>query len=472
MKLPVQLQLILGHILLSGGRPYIVGGAVRDHLLGKEPKDFDVEVFDMEFEDLKKSLEQFGTTEEVGHCYAILKLFTNGHEFDFSVPRTEVSTGPGSSDFEVQRNPYASIQEAAIRRDFTVNALYYEVSSGSIFDCFTGLEDLKNGILRPVNEKTFCEDPARVLRAFRFISQLNFDSTEGLDALSDTLTDNADYIPKERFWREWYSWATKCVKPSRGLQFLNTSNWDCISRHHDLWMLHNVKQAPQYHPEGDVWTHTLHVCDEMALICEREGVTGDDKAMLMFAALCHDFGKPFTTFYDITKGRYCANGQEEAGVEPTREFLTEIGAPKAFIEKVLRLVGNHLAFTNFGLPGAGASAARRLAKRIAPASIQELTYLIEADVNGRPPLPKGLPEAAKRMVALAEEAQVILKPCEDILMGRHLIEMGLKPGKVFGALLSYAREAQEEGKFSDLQGAKSWLEAFFPTTIEIHTRKN
>lgn len=451
MQIPSDLMVICEKIREWGGRPYIVGGAVRDSLLNIEPKDYDVEVFGLCEKALLDCLSPFGTVDTVGASYQVIKVRSQTGEYDFSVPRRERKTGPKHTDFETEADPDLSLFEAAQRRDFTINAMYYDPINRVLRDPTNGQIRLYWRTLGVVSRR-FSEDPLRVLRAFRFVSQLDFTPSPQLIDYSQVLKYEYRHLPKERVWGEWYRWATKSIKPSRGLMFLKNCDW--LGHYSTLAALDKTPQHPEHHPEGNVWIHTLYGVDWMATKCVAEGITGLDRAVLMFAILCHDFGKATTTTFNAEKGHYVSYGHEEAGVEPTREFLESIGAPKALIERVLPLVANHLAHISFtGPSAAGKPAVRRLARRLTQATITELALVIEADHSARPPKPQGQPEGLVRLLELAAETAVTQEGPKPILLGRHLLELGVKPGKHMGELLREMFEAQLDGVFDDLESA-------------------
>ncbi|MFM9960447.1 MAG: HD domain-containing protein [Planctomycetaceae bacterium] len=248
-------------------------------------------------------------------------------------------------------------------------------------------------------------------------------------------------VSVERVWGEWHKWATRSTLPSRGLQALAES--DCLDLYPELAALPGVPQDPQWHPEGDVWVHTRHVCDAASRIADRDALEDDERAILLFAALCHDLGKATTTeFFD---GHWRAHGHCDAGVPLARTFLTRIGCPEAIIEVIEPLVAEHLVHAQRDM---SARTVRRLAERLGKATIAQLVRLIEADMNGRPPLPGGLPPAVQTLVELAEGMNVDRSRPKPLILGRHLIALGHRPDVWFGEVLKQCFEAQLDGVFS------------------------
>ncbi len=172
-RLPQPLIPIIHLLEAQGAAVYLVGGCVRDHLLGKKPTDFDLEVYHMSLEKLHQTLRQFGKCDVVGKQFGIIKLF-NLREVDFALPRIETKNGLGHRDFTVEVNPDLEIKEACRRRDFTMNAILYRVVTNEFIDPYGGIEDIKNKVIRIVDQNTFIEDPLRVYRLVQFVSRLDF----------------------------------------------------------------------------------------------------------------------------------------------------------------------------------------------------------------------------------------------------------------------------------------------------------
>lgn len=441
---------ILEAIVKAGGNPLYVGGFVRDTLLGLEPKDFDVEVYGLSPTKLESVLGTFGSVNAVGKSFGILKLrLKDGTEFDFSMPRRENKQGQGHKGFMVEVDPNMSVEEAASRRDFTINSMAMDTNA-NLFDEFDGVADLRDRILRPTS-CAFNEDPLRILRGMQFAGRFNMTAHRSLKMIGWELKGEYHTLAKERVWGEWEKWALKSTVPSAGLKFLEHCNW--IQLYPELDVLRGVPQDPDWHPEGDAWIHTLHVVDAMARIVHRENIKGEDRLVLMFAALVHDLGKASTT--EFKDGRWRAHGHCEAGVDIAAKFLQSIGCLQRIIDRVKPLVAEHLSHV---MESHTKRTVRRLANRLYPATVQELAYVIEADMGGRPPLPGGLPESAKQMLEIATDVKVEHDKPQPILMGRHLIERRYTPGPAMGQELKAAFQAQLDGKFETLEGALQWVE--------------
>jgi len=443
---------IIRAIVASGGEPFEVGGCVRDRLLGTPGKDIDIEVFRLDAGQLAAILEPFGRVDTVGVSFGVIKLKTHeGIEFDFTLPRRENKTGSGHRGFTVEVDHTMTIADAAARRDFTINAIYRCLLRDQISDPHGGADDLRAGVLRATS-RHFAEDPLRVLRGMQFAARFQLTVEAGTAQMCSSLRSEASTLAVERIWSEWHKWATRGVHPSAGLQFLQQADW--LSLYPELAALVEVPQDPAWHPEGDVWIHTLLVCDMAAEIARREELDAEERTILMFAALCHDLGKATTT--EFKDGRWRAHGHPEAGVPLTRTFLERIGCPKHIIEVVEPLVAEHLVHAAETMT---ARTARRLARRLGKATIQQLLWLIEADLRGRPPLPGDLPASVLKLRELATSENIVTSQVQPLIQGRHMIAQGYEPGNWFGPILKNCYEAQLDGVFEDEASGIAWLVA-------------
>lgn len=439
---------IFESIVAAGGRPHLVGGAVRDLLRGEPLKDVDIEVYGLPIDRLLELLREYGRVDAVGRSFGVLKLrLPDGQQFDVALPRRESKIGAGHRGFLAAPDPTMTPREAAARRDFTWNALAL-THTGELLDFFGGVADLEAGIVRHTSE-AFAEDPLRVLRAMQLAARLDMRLAPETAALGRALLPEATTLAQARIWAEWQKWALKSVNPAAGLQVLLETGW--ITLYPELAALIDCPQDPQWHPEGPAFVHTLHVCNAAAAIAIREQLGEQQRVVLLFAALCHDLGKPATTHRDAD-GRIRSPGHARAGIAPSEALLRRIGCPRAILDRVLRLVDEHMA--HYGMD-VSARAVRRLAVRLAPATLAEWRDLLEADASGRPPLPAADPGAP--FLALAEQLGAAHGQPAPILQGRHLLEAGAVPGPQLGALLRRAYQAQLDGAFTTPEEALEWL---------------
>ena len=449
VELPKKITKLAEIVKQNGGRAMLVGGCVRDGLMGIEPKDFDLEIYGVEPRQLREILDGFGKVDAVGEAFTVYKI---GHDLDVALPRRERKIGRGHKGFVVEGDPQMSFEEAAKRRDFTINAILKDVLTGEIIDVYGGQTDIENKVLRVVSKETFAEDSLRVLRAAQFAARFNFtidaETVEICRAID--LTD----LPKERIWGELEKLLLKSAKPSIGLQYsydLNVAN----QLFPELVALVGVPQEAEWHPEGNVDVHTLMVVDEARKLID--DLPYPKQVTVMLGAICHDLGKPATTkFFD---GRWRSHAHDEAGVEPTISFLDTLGMHTLdgydVRQQVIQLVRYHLLPGMFYKSKPGDGAFRRLARKVEP----DLLYRVsKADSLGRNPewLPKEKhfdAAAQEWFIERARELNVENDAPKLILLGRHLIELGQKPSKEFGEILKTVYELQLDGKIVNLEEA-------------------
>jgi len=462
-------------------RTYVVGGWVRDRLLDVErgpardtdpdrdadvhpdaDVDLDLEVFGVSYDELASALRRHGKVNLVGRSFGVIKLtLDDGLTWDLAIPRRDSKIGIGHRGFAVEFDPHITPEEAAARRDFTINALMLDPRTGEVLDFFDGRRHLHERVLRHTSD-AFAEDPLRVLRGMQFAGRFDLVGDPETLALCRSIAPAFEELVPDRVREEWFKWASRSTRPSAGLRFLQDAGW----MHHfpEIDALRGVPQDPEWHPEGDVYTHTLLACDAMAAILhEHENVTGPDgnvtldahtRVVLMLAILAHDVGKPATTEEADRDGvrRIVSPGHEPLGGPIAEQLLARMGAPRATVERVVPLVVNHLAHLQAGTD----RAVRRLARRLHPATIAELALVIRADHAARPPIPPDPPEGLATLLRIADELAMANAAPRPILQGRHLIALGMTPGPAFGPILEAAMDAQLDGLFEDEAGAIAW----------------
>ena len=446
IKIPKILENILKNLQELGARPILVGGCVRDYFLNKEIKDFDIEIFDFDsLELLEISLKKFGNVKLVGKSFGVLTLKVEGYDFDFALPRIEKKVGNSHTDFEVITNSNLSFEEAAIRRDFTINAIGYDYFKDEFIDPFNGIDDLKNRIIRHINDKTFIEDSLRVYRAIQFAARFEFDIDEKTKDLCKkiVLSDELSYLPKERIYEEFKKLFLKSNKPSIGFELLRELG--LLKYFKELEVLINCEQEPEYHPEGDVWIHTLMCLDELAKILEKEKIEDEYKKLYLFyGILCHDFGKPFCT--KEINGKITSYKHESLGIEPTISFLEKLTNEKKFIEIVCSLVKNHLIPFQLYLSHSSEKAVKRLSLKV---NIEDLCLVCLADCLGRDIEDKcKCYDAINWLNEKAKELEIHNEPIKPLVQGRDLIALGYKPSKEFKEILEFAFDLQIDENLS------------------------
>jgi tRNA nucleotidyltransferase (CCA-adding enzyme) len=441
------------------GRPRLVGGGVRDWLLGLAPRDFDVEVSGVDFEGLRRALSPFGATDVIGRSFGVIKVRgTGGIEHDFSLPRRESKAGSGHRGFAVEPDPTLGDGEAAARRDFTVNAIAIDPFSGAVIDPLGGEADLRARVLRHAGP-AFADDPLRVLRAFQLAARYDFRLAPETAALCREIVGTYAELPVERVWGEWAKWAGDSVRPSRGLEVLEETGW--IVHFPEVAALRGTPQEPEWHPEGDVMEHTCRCMDALVGLGGWTSSELGRRRMLSLAVLSHDFGKPSTTSRAERRGaeRWVSPGHEAAGGPLSDSFLQRIGAPLDLAPQVRALVVHHLAHHHGRAGEFSDTQVRRLARRLAPATIDDLALVMAADALGRPPLPSAdILELVGRLRARAAGLAIEASAPRPLMLGRHLVALGRRPGPDFKTILEAAFEAQLDGAFTDEAGGIAWLE--------------
>ena len=439
-KIPSILEDILKELQKIGATPILVGGSVRDFFLNIPIKDYDIEIFGIDsLETIQKSLEKFASVKLVGKSFGVLTLRVNEYDFDFALPRIEKKIGNTHQDFEIITNANLSFKEAAIRRDFTINAIGYDFCTKDFLDPFNGINDLKNRVLKHIDDKTFIEDSLRVYRAVQFSARFDFSLDERTFELCKKIVQNNElhFLPKERIYEEFKKLFLKSSKPSIGFELLK--DLGVLKYFPELKALISCVQDPIYHPEGDVWIHTMMCLDELSRILKEENIVDEyRKLYLFYAILCHDFGKPFCT--KEINGKITSHKHESLGIEPTISFLSKLTNEKKFIEIVCSLVKNHLTPFQLYLAESSLKAIKRLSLKV---NIEDLCLVCLADCLARTILDKEkCPKATSWVLNKAKELDIHNEPIKPIVQGRDLIELGFKPSDKFKQILEFAFDLQ------------------------------
>jgi tRNA nucleotidyltransferase (CCA-adding enzyme) len=430
-----------------GGMALLVGGAVRDFVMGTEPNDLDIEVYGLGEYEIKRVLIAHGfRAEAVGDSFGVIQAKRDDLEIDVSPPRRENKVGRGHKGFIVTCDPSMTPKEAAARRDFTINSMAQNILTGEIIDPWDGRGDLEQGILRGTSEH-FSEDPLRVLRGVRFAGRFgfSFDPRTALECRS--IVGEASSLATDRIWGEWRKLLDTGKFWGHAMSALMDSGWWVL--YPELQAMYGTRQDPKWHPEGDVWEHTKKVTGAMAFVASER----PDKVQLVLAALCHDMGKPCCTGSDFT-----APGHAQKGAEIAEQFLERIHAPAQVNglpvkEIVLPLVQEHMLQEEVA---ASDKAVRRLAVRLGKASVEQLSLVIMADRLGRKAKPSDRTFPGE-LCAVAERLAVAQEAPKPLVMGRDLIPLGWKQGKEMGDFLREAFEAQLDGQFSTKEAGIEWL---------------
>ncbi len=414
----------------AGGRAYFVGGFVRDRLMGQNGKDIDIEIHGITPQTLVSILDTLGERTVMGISFGVYGL--RHYDLDIAMPRSETKTGRGHKDFTVDVDPFLGTQKAAQRRDFTVNALMQDVLSGELIDHFGGIQDLREHRIKHVNDASFGEDPLRVLRAAQFAARFAFEIAPETMALCSQM--DLSTLAGERIMEELNKALLKAQRPSIFFDALRRMG------HLHFWFpeveaLIGTPQEPRFHPEGDVYTHTMMVLDQAAQLRENAVFPRG----LMISALCHDFGKPGTTAADST-GRIRSLGHESAGVSLSETFISRMNNEVRLKKYVANMVKLHMRPNALPAMGSGSKAYMKLLdEAIEPA---DLLLLAKADHLG---CGGNSDYSAIEQLLSAKLAEYKLLMQKPQVCGEDLINAGIKPGKQMGEALAYAHKLHLSG---------------------------
>ncbi len=433
----------------------LVGGFVRDALLNIRSKDYDIEVYGLSYSQIRQILSPFFRVDVVGRSFGVLKV---GHDVDVALPRRETKNGVGHKGFNVESVSNIAPQEAFARRDFTINAIGMR-RDGSFCDPYDGIGDLKRKILKATSP-AFKDDPLRVLRGMQFSARFGFSTdSQTLQYCREVLSEYPT-LSEERVYEEWKKWAIKGKYPDIGLNFLYDCGW--ITAFPELSALINCPQNPDWHPEGDVWNHTLAVCAQAARITRefKPSLTDEEKLYVMFASLTHDVGKPATTQLD-EHGVLRSFKHDKLGASIARAFFEKMKAPTQVSQTIEKLVSEHM--TDIEAPSV--RVIQRLANRLAPANIKLWALLRQADAMGcgsperhlckeidlgalsGKPIAEKIKFQTDFWLEAAERIQLKESAPRPLVNGRDLIPLGVKPGPQMGKILKQAFEAQLDDYF-------------------------
>lgn len=439
--LPNVVRQIARGVQAHGGRALVVGGWVRDYLMRRPSKDVDVEVFGIPADRLRELLESFGPVNTVGESFTVFKIA----DVDVALPRRDSKTGRGHRGFTVHGDPDMTIQEAARRRDFTINAIAFDPLTDEYVDPFHGQADLDRGILRAVDLDRFGEDSLRVLRGIQFAARFGFAVEAATRELMKSIA--LDDLPAERIWGEIDKLLLQADRPSVG--FALALELGVIERlFPELHALVGCPQEPEWHPEGDVWVHTLMVIDQAR--GRIDDLDHPQKVTVMLGAVCHDLGKPPTTA--VVDGRIRSMEHEQAGVAPASALMDRLNvhtiAGFDVRAQVLGIVAHHLkplAFFKSSTP-VGDGAFRRLAQKV---DLELLARVAESDCLGR----TGSFDCSGIFWFLerARELGVQHEAPQPILKGRHLLDLGVEPGPRMGTILRQVYERQLDGRVASIE---------------------
>lgn len=405
--LPGRLLKIAGDIREAGGRAFLVGGWVRDALLGRSCRDYDVEVYDMAQDSLVPILSKYGRTNLVGKAFGVIHLAMKGLSLDFSFPRTESKVGYGHRGFVVHTDEKLSFKEAALRRDFTINAMGMELPELTLCDPYGGIDDLKAHTLRHVGP-AFAEDSLRILRGVQFASRFGCMLAPETVELCRTLS--LDDLSIERLFEEFKKWLLKPGKPSLGLRAFLDIKLDGY--------------FPEIRPFEGSWETLGDILDKMAELRDSNGLSDTQAMDFAFAALL------------------CGNA------DSALDFLVRITNENHLLKNVPLLL-SALRNLDEGIVD-DIPALRRLAVK------QNGLKLLCLLVKCIPVSYYRSPDFATALWNSAAKYNLLNAAPQPFLTGKKLMDLGVKPGKHMGEIIKQSFELQLDGKITSAEEAAEW----------------
>ncbi len=436
MSSPVSPQTIARDIVVrlqqAGYAAFWVGGCVRDHLLGRAPQDYDIAT-DATPEQVEAL---FDRTIPVGRQFGVVVVLIHDQQFQIATFRAE-------TDYQDGRRPgkvvFASAEADALRRDFTVNGLFYDPLTDKTHDWVNGLADLRAGIIRTIGlpAERFGEDHLRLLRAVRFAAQLNFTIEPATLAAIQALAPKIKVISAERIRDE----LLKLFRPphaARGLVLLSDSG---LLEHvfPELAITIGCEQSPDFHPEGSVFNHIRLMLEKMP---------ADATFALPWAILLHDIAKPVTMEKEAATGKIHFYGHEKVGAVMAEEILMRLRFSNKQTEEIATSVLHHMQFKDV----------KQMRKATLRRLLMRETFPLELELHRLDCLGSfGGLEHYHYLVEQMEELkkQPAIQP--PLLTGNDLIELGVPPGPELGRLLAEIREQQLADELKSAEEAREWL---------------
>lgn len=426
---------ILRTLRALGHEALLAGGSVRDRLRGVEPKDFDIATSATP----AQVRAAFPVTEAVGEAFGVVLVILEGAAYEVATFRQDGAYRDGRRP---ERVNFASPEEDAARRDFTVNGLFYDPDQDEVIDFVGGRADLEKKLLRAIGDpgQRFDEDKLRVLRCIRFACQLGFEIEPATWAAAKAMVPQMGLLAAERIAAE----LTKMLaspQPRRALELLDEAGL-IGTLLPELLPMKGCSQPPDYHPEGDVWEHTLRVVQHVS-------EQGPPNNALAWAGLLHDVAKPATR---TVTDRIRFHGHEGLGADMSRAVLQRFKLSNELIDACCSLVADHLRFNH--VKEMKLSTLKRLLRRD---DIGDLLALLKADCLGsHGDLELYDIAVAKRAEFSAVEAGASLRP-EPLIDGADLIAWGYVPGRQFKDILGAVEDEQLEGRLADKEAAKAYV---------------
>ncbi|QOY55825.1 CCA tRNA nucleotidyltransferase [Candidatus Sulfurimonas marisnigri] len=411
---PKKLDFIFDKLYNYNALPILVGGFIRDKILGLNSKDIDIEIYGISsFSKLEELLEEFGSVNSVGKSFGVCKLHYEGYDLDFSFPRVDNKNNIGHRGFQIEINPNLDFKTAASRRDFTINAIGYDVKNKILLDPFNGLVDLKNKILRVVNEDSFIEDPLRVLRAAQFCGRFELSIDKKLFELCKDMVSNQllNELPKERIFEEIKKLVLKSNRPSIGFELLKKFG-------------------------TNIYTSNIYILDEISKQLTTNSATN---TVLMLAALCFDYNDKQATY-----------------------FIQNLTNEKELLNRVLPLIKNHNKINEIFNSNIDNYKLYKLATEV---KIEELLILSSAIYFTKNS--SNIYEAGDAIYKRAKELNILKEKLPPLLKGKDILNFKIKPSPEFSKILDDAYEAQMSCEFTTRNGAIVWLKKYLKLSKEI-----
>jgi len=416
----------------AGHEAYFAGGSVRDRLMEHEPKDYDIATSAPPVEVMKL----FPGSNEVGAHFGVVIAKHGGHHVEIATFRTDGSYKDGRRPESVT---FSTPEEDAKRRDFTINGLFEIPETGEVIDFVGGLTDLKAGVIRAIGDPKarFNEDGLRLLRAVRFAARLGFSIEPVTDAALRDCAPLLDRISPERI-REEFSKILTSPRRREGVQHLVDTD---LIRHFmpEVLPMIGCDQPPEWHPEGDVYTHTMIMLEMLA---------PDAPLELCLAVLLHDIAKPPTRTIDSDTGRIRFNGHDAMGAEIAGNILRRLRYPNHVIDAVVPMVARHMQFMNV----------QRMRVAKLKRFMAEPTFEMEMELH-RVDCGSSNGFTDNYEFLQAKEAEFAAEPLipPPLVTGRDLIQLGLQPGPRFKEILELIQNEQLEGRILAREPALDYL---------------
>ncbi|MFQ5790730.1 MAG: CCA tRNA nucleotidyltransferase [Acidobacteriota bacterium] len=428
-----QAKAVVSKLVEAGYPAYLVGGVVRDMLMGRPSSDIDIATAAPP--EVVGAL--FKKTVTVGKDFGVVRVMESGRTYEVSTFRRE---GPYRDGRRPAWISFASAQEDVTRRDFTVNGLLYDPVHDEVLDWVGGREDIERRVIRSIGapEKRFTEDKLRMLRAVRFAANLDFQIAEATGEAIRKMASQIGIVSGERIRDELIKMLTG-PHPDRGLLLLDETQL-LPPLLPEIDAMKGVPQSERHHPEGDVFAHTVKILSFLK----------EPPVTLAFAALLHDVGKPPT--YD-PKGSPVFPNHARVGARMAREILDRLRFDRKTGERIAEAVANHLRFLD--VRQMGTSTLRRFLSR---EHFEEELELHRVDALA------GSGDLTNWQFATEKKQELEREPLPEppLLGGNDLLALGFRPGPRLGRILKAVEEKRLEGSLRNRQEAEGWVKEHYP----------